>query len=100
MIRAIIYTLHIYNFAPLQLDIYMYVRARQIIVWFKGTVPPGDHPETAMQIEEPNLIKPFYQDYFPAIDTLIVNNAENFTHSPWNENRPINDTNYWDRKLD
>ena len=50
--------------------------------------------------EEPNLIKPFYQDYFPAIDTLIVNNAENFTHSPWNENRPINDTNYWDRKLD
>ena len=50
--------------------------------------------------EEPNLIKPFYQDYFPAIDTLILNNAENFTHSPWNENRPINDTNYWDRKLD
>ena len=50
--------------------------------------------------EEPNLIKPFYQDYFPAIDTLTVNNAENFTHSPWNENRPINDTNYWDRKLD
>ena len=50
--------------------------------------------------EEPNLIKPFYQDYFPAIDTLIVNNTENFTHSPWNDdNQPYNDI-YWDRKLD
>ncbi|HIB14090.1 MAG TPA: hypothetical protein EYO19_01375 [Candidatus Marinimicrobia bacterium] len=48
--------------------------------------------------EEPNLIKPFYQDYFPAIDTSIVNDAENFTHSPWNT---ISDTTeYWDRKLD
>jgi len=50
--------------------------------------------------EEPNLIKPFYQDYFPAIDTSIVNDAENFTHSPWNDdNQPYNDI-YWDRKLD
>ena len=70
---------------------------------FHGDANGGPHKEGSYFenfTEEPNLIKPFYQDYFPAIDTLIVNNAENFTHSPWNENRPINDTNYWDRKLD
>ena len=47
---------------------------------------------------ESNLIKQFYINYYPAIDTLLINNPEHLTHSPWNTNS-INKE-YWDRKLD
>ena len=47
---------------------------------------------------EPDLVQPFYDSYFEAINLENVNVSEHFTHSPWNT---ISDTTeYWDRKLD
>ena len=49
---------------------------------------------------EINLLRPLY-NYFPAIDSLSLqqNEADYFTHSPWNTNYSGVDE-YWDRKLD
>ena len=49
---------------------------------------------------ERNLLQSLYEKYFPAINQAIMNDTDNFTHSPWNTDRPENDLNYWDRKLD
>jgi len=49
-------------------------------------------------VGEPDLVQPFYDSYFEAINLESVEASEHFTHSPWNT---ISDTTeYWDRKLD
>ena len=49
-------------------------------------------------VGEPDLVQPFYDSYFEAINLESVDASEHFTHSPWNT---ISDTTeYWDRKLD
>jgi len=47
---------------------------------------------------EPDLVQPFYDSYFEAIDLKSVEASEHFTHSPWNT--IADTTEYWDRKLD
>jgi endonuclease/exonuclease/phosphatase family metal-dependent hydrolase len=49
-------------------------------------------------VGEPDLVQPFYDSYYEAINLESVEASEHFTHSPWNT---ISDTTeYWDRKLD
>ena len=49
-------------------------------------------------VGEPDLVQPFYDSYFEAINLDNAVASEYFTHSPWNT---ISDTTeYWDRKLD
>jgi len=49
-------------------------------------------------VGEPDLVQPFYDSYFEAINLENTVFSEHFTHSPWNT---ISDTaEYWDRKLD
>ena len=49
-------------------------------------------------VGEPDLVQPFYDSYFEAINLENVEASEYCTHSPWNT---ISDTTeYWDRKLD
>ena len=49
-------------------------------------------------IGEPDLVQPFYDSYYGAINLKSVEASEHFTHSPWNT---LSDkTEYWDRKLD
>ena len=47
---------------------------------------------------EPDLVQPFYDSYFEAINLESVEASEHFTHSPWNTISGT--TEYWDRKLD
>jgi len=49
---------------------------------------------------ETELLQTLYDNYFPAIGAADKNDATHFTHSPWNTDRPADDLNYWDRKLD
>jgi endonuclease/exonuclease/phosphatase family metal-dependent hydrolase len=49
---------------------------------------------------ERDLLKPLYDNYHPAIGQSVMNDSVHFTHSPWNTDRPADDKNYWDRKLD
>jgi endonuclease/exonuclease/phosphatase family metal-dependent hydrolase len=49
-------------------------------------------------VGEPDLVQPFYDSYFEAINLESVEDSEHFTHSPWNT--ISNTTEYWDRKLD
>ena len=49
---------------------------------------------------EPDLLKPLYNSYFPAIDTSLVNNHEHLTHSTWNDTYSDLEADSWDRKLD
>ncbi len=49
-------------------------------------------------VGEPDLVRPFYDSYYEAINLDNAVASEHFTHSPWNT---ISDTTeYWDRKLD
>jgi len=49
-------------------------------------------------VGEPDLVQPFYESYFEAINLDSVEVSDHFTHSPWNT---LSDTTeYWDRKLD
>ena len=49
-------------------------------------------------VGEPDLVQPFYDSYFEAINLENTVASDHFTHSPWNT---ISDTaEYWDRKLD
>ena len=49
-------------------------------------------------VGEPDLVQPFYDSYFEAINLENAVVSDHFTHSPWNT---ISDTTeYWDRKLD
>jgi len=49
-------------------------------------------------VGEPDLVQPFYDSYFEAINLESVEASEHFTHSPWNTISGT--TEYWDRKLD
>ena len=49
---------------------------------------------------EPDLLKPIYNTYYPAIDTSLVNQKEHLTHSTWNNTYSSLESESWDRKLD
>ena len=49
-------------------------------------------------VGEPDLVQPFYDSYFEAINLESVEASDHFTHSPWNTISET--TEYWDRKLD
>ena len=68
---------------------------------FHGDANGGPHREGSYFnnfVGEPDLIQPFYDSYFEAINLENAVASDHFTHSPWNT---ISDTaEYWDRKLD
>jgi len=49
---------------------------------------------------ESDLLTPFYNSYFPAIDLSLINNFEHLTHSTWNTNYNTLESESWSRKLD
>ena len=49
---------------------------------------------------ESDLLTPFYNSYFPAIDPSLINNFEHLTHSTWNTNYNTLESESWSRKLD